>query len=372
MRTVPFLDVGATYSELSTEIDVGIARVLSSGRYLLGPELEAFESSWARYCGTKHAIGVGSGLDALVLILMALDVGPGSEVIVPANTFIATWLAVSEVGATIVPVDPDPATMNLTPESIAAAVTPRTAAIMPVHLYGSPCDLAELDRVGSRLGLPVVYDAAQAHGATFRSSPVGAYGTASTWSFYPGKNLGAFGDGGAVTTNDSDVDRRLRALRNYGSEIKYRHDVRGRNSRLSELDSVVLRCKLERLDEWNRRRDDIANLYLGCLLESTMSRPSHQRVLDEAQPSWHLFVIRTSDRDMVAERFLRSGIETGIHYPIPPHQQGAYQSEINASFPVSEALSQQLLSLPIGPHLSDSDVERVCRALEDLPEEDRT
>jgi len=358
--TVPFLDVGATYRELRDEIDIAYRRVMDSGWFLLGPELEAFETSWAEYCGVSHAAGVASGLDALVLALRALDVGPGDEVIVPSHTFIATWLAVTAVGATIVPVEPDSATYNITGEAVAAALTPRTAAVMPVHLYGLPADVHGIDEVARAARVPVIYDAAQAHGARVDGVPVGRFGTISAWSFYPGKNLGAFGDGGAVTSDDKDLIARIKQLRNYGSQVKYQHENLGVNSRLDEFQAAVLSVKLTRLDEWNARRQFVADAYCRGLADLDVVLPA---VPDGMSSSWHLFVVASEERDRTKEALASKGVETGIHYPVPCHQQRAYSGLGLGPFPMAEHMSSRILSLPIGPHIPESHVTRVVECL---------
>ena len=348
---VPFLDLHAAYLELKTEIDAAVARVLDSGWYILGPEVEAFEGEFAAYCEAEHAIGVANGLDALHLALLAMGVGPGDEVIVPSNTYIATWLAVSQCGATPVPVDPLEATYNIDPAQIEAAITPRTKVILPVHLYGQPADLDPILAIARKHGVRILEDAAQAHGARYKGRRVGAHGDAVAWSFYPGKNLGAFGDGGAVTTNDAEIAERIRILRNYGAREKYVNETKGFNSRLDPLQAAVLRVKLLRLDEWNARRKVIAEQYLEKLKSSTFLLPV---VPDWADPVWHLFVVRHFHRNTIQERLSGTGIGTLIHYPVPPHRQRAYDSlSFSAdSFPAANLLSAEVLSLPIGPHMS--------------------
>jgi dTDP-4-amino-4,6-dideoxygalactose transaminase len=361
---VPFLDLGATYRELREEIDAAVSRVLASGWYLLGAELEAFEREFAAYSGAAHCVGVANGLDALELSLRALGVGPGDEVIAPSNTFVATWLAISAVGARVVPVEPDERTYNLDPERIERAITPRTRAILPVHLYGQPADMDPIRTVARRHGVRVLADAAQAHGAHYRSRPVGALGDLVAWSFYPGKNLGAFGDAGAVTTDDPALATELRTLRNYGSRIKYVNEVRGVNSRMEELHAAMLRVKLRRLDEWNARRVAQANRYLHALAETSLTLP---HVPSWASPSWHLFVVRANDRDALRARLRERGVETLIHYPIPPHRQAAYADlgyDVGA-FPIAEAVHEQVLSLPIGPHATDEQIDFVVSCLRD-------
>ena len=359
---VPFLDLSAPYAELKGELDAAYQRVMASGWYILGREVDAFEEEFAAYCGTRHCIGVGNGLDALHLILRALDIGEGDEVIVPANTYIATWLAVSYAGATPVPVEPDPATCNLDPSRIESALTTRTRAIIPVHLYGQPADMESINAVARHHGLKVIEDAAQAHGARYRGRLSGSLGDAAGFSFYPGKNLGAFGDGGAVTTDDDTLARRIRLLRNYGSSRKYIHDEAGFNSRLDEIQAALLRVKLTRLDEWNDRRRVVAERYRATLAGNDTVLP---QVLPFADPAWHLFVVHHPDRDSVTAKLDRSDIGWLVHYPIPPHLQEAYRhlGYREGSFPLAEQLSREVLSLPMGPHLTDDQIGAVCACL---------
>jgi dTDP-4-amino-4,6-dideoxygalactose transaminase len=360
-RQVSFLDLARAYDELQSELDDAVMRVVRSGWYVLGEEVSAFEREFAEYVGTRHCIGVANGLDALSLSLTAMGVGAGDEVIVPSNTFIATWLAVSQVGAVPVPVEPDLETYNLDPQQIEGAITTRTKAICPVHLYGQPADMEPILAVASDHGIMVLEDAAQAQGARYDNRRVGAFGDAAAWSFYPGKNLGGFGDGGAVTTDDDDLASRLRQLGNYGSSRKYVHDVRGTNSRLDEIQAAVLRVKLRHLEEWNARRQAVAAAYLDGLREVSAVLPrTHQR----ATSAWHLFVVRVADRRSVLERLEASGVHAGVHYPTPPHLQGAYvdQGWKLGDFPVSELIHDEVISLPIGPHLDTDQVETVIRA----------
>jgi dTDP-4-amino-4,6-dideoxygalactose transaminase len=348
---IPFLDVGATYRELQAELDAAYRRVMIGGSYILGEEGERFEAEWAAYCGAKHCVGVANGLDALHLVLRAWGIGPGDEVIVPSNTYIATWLAVSYVGATPVPVEPDKHTYNIDPARIETAITVRTKAIIPVHLYGQPADMDPINEVASRHGLRVLEDAAQAHGARYKGRPAGALGHASAWSFYPGKNLGAFGDGGAVTTNDDELADRVRVLRNYGSRVKYFNEVKGFNSRLDPLQAAFLRAKLARLDEWNARRSEVAAYYFGALAEVPgLVLPL---VPAWATPSWHLFVVRHPRRDDLQPALTNQGIGTMIHYPVAPHLADAYADLAvgPGTLPTAETLADTVLSLPMGPHL---------------------
>lgn len=354
--SIPFLDLKAPYYELKEEFDAAYRRVMESGWYVLGVEVDAFESEFASYCEAKHCIGVGNGLDALHLILRAMEIGPGDEVIVPANTFIATWLAVSYAGATPVPVEPDERTYNINPASIEAAITKRTKAIMPVHLYGQPADMDAINTIAKRRGLKVIEDAAQAHGARYKGRRVGCLGDAAGFSFYPGKNLGAYGDGGAVVTNDDMLAGKIRVLRNYGSRVKYHNEVKGYNSRLDELQAALLRVKLTMLDEWNNRRRILAKEYLQNLREITGLTLPH--VPEWADPVWHLFVVRHPRRDVLHKALCKADVGTLIHYPIPPHLAGAYMEmgwKVSA-FPVAEQQTKTVLSLPIGPHCDSSSV----------------
>ena len=359
---IPFLDLSAAYRELQTGIDAAVARSLASGYYIGGPEVEAFEAEFATYCGATHAVGVANGLDALHLALRAMDVGPGDEVIVPSNTYIATWLAVSQCGATPVPVEPDARTYNIDPARIEAAITPRTKVILPVHLYGQPADLDPILTIARKHGLKVLEDGAQAHGARYKGQRLGAHGDAVAWSFYPGKNLGAMGDGGAITTNDAQLADRIRVLRNYGSRVKYVNEVQGYNSRLDPLQAAILRVKLAHLDEWNTRRRDIAASYQQGLVGCGLTLPF---VPDWAVPAWHLFVVLHPHRDAVLKHLADANIGALIHYPIPPHLQQAYATAGYApgQFPLAEQIANQCLSLPIGPHLDKADVALVINAL---------
>lgn len=359
---IPFLDLGAAYRELKIEIDAAIHRVLDSGWYILGPEVEAFEAEWAAWCGAGHAVGLANGLDALILALRALDIGPGDEVIVPSNTYIATWLAVTAVGARPVPVEPDPATHNIDPARIAAAITPATRAILPVHLYGQPADLDPILALARQHGLGVIEDAAQAHGARYKGRRIGAHGDVVCWSFYPGKNLGALGDGGAVTTNRADLADRIRVLRNYGSRVKYVNEVQGVNSRLDPIQAAVLRAKLPHLDAWTDRRRAIAAAYGKGLRDTGLILP---HVPDWAEPAWHLYVLRSPNRDGLQKRLTEAGVGTLIHYPIPPHMQAAYADLGLApdTLPLARDLAGEVLSLPMGPQLPLADAARVIDAV---------
>ncbi|PJK27895.1 DegT/DnrJ/EryC1/StrS family aminotransferase [Minwuia thermotolerans] len=359
---IPFLDLKAAYCELKPEIDAAIHRVLESGWYILGPEAEAFEAEWAEYCGAAHAVGLANGLDALTLALRALEVGSGDEVIVPSNTYIATWLAVSAVGARPVPVEPDPATYNIDPDRIVAAITPATRVLLPVHLYGQPADLDPILTLARKHELAVVEDAAQAHGARYKGRRIGSHGDVVCWSFYPGKNLGALGDAGAVTTDRADLADRIRVLRNYGSRRKYVNEAAGVNSRLDPLQAAVLRVKLKVLDEWTERRRAVATAYAEGLRGSGLTLPYAP---DWAEPVWHLYVVRSEARDALQERLTNAGIDTLIHYPIPPHMQGAYAELKMApeAMPLARDLADKLLSLPMGPHLGTARARSVVSML---------
>ncbi len=359
---IPFLDLRAATAELREELDVAIAAVMDSGRFVLGPEVEAFEHEWASHVGARHAVGVGNGLDAIELALRAMDIGAGDEVIVPSHTFVATWLAVERTGATIVPVEPDPATFNLDPQRIEAALTSRTRAVIPVHLYGRPADMDPILDIALRHGLRVIEDAAQAHGARYRGRPVGSIGDAAAWSFYPAKNLGAFGDAGAVTTSDAAVADRVRRLRNYGSSAKYVHDEIGVNSRLDELQAATLRVKLRHLDDWNRRRAAVATSYVNGLRGAPVTLPASPET--DGGHVWHLFVVQSSGRDILQAALRARGIETLIHYPTPPHRQAAFRERsAGADLPIADRLASQVLSLPIGPHLLPEHSAEVIESL---------
>ena len=359
---IPFLDLGAAYRELKPEIDTALSRVLESSWYILGPEVEAFETEWAAYCDAKHAVGLANGLDALTLALRALDIGPGDEVIVPSNTYIATWLAVTGVGATPVPVEPDVATHNIDAARIEAAITSRTRVLLPVHLYGQPANMDPILDIAKRHGLRVLEDAAQAHGARYKGQRIGAHGDIVCWSFYPGKNLGALGDAGAVTTDDAALAERIALLRNYGSRQKYVNEETGVNSRLDPIQAAVLRVKLGVLDEWTERRRAMAAAYTKGLAESGVILP---HVPDWADPAWHLYVVRTSDREALQDRMTEAGVGTLIHYPIPPHMQKAYADMeiMPEALPIARDLASDVLSLPMGPQLSLDQVQDVVNAL---------
>jgi dTDP-4-amino-4,6-dideoxygalactose transaminase len=361
MKNIPFLDLRESYLELKTELDDAVQRVMNSGWYIHGEEVKAFESEFAEFCNVKYCIGVGNGLDALHLILRAMEIGPGDEVIVPSNTFIATWLAISYAGATPVPVEPDERTCNIDPNRIESAITGRTKAIMPVHLYGQPADMYPILEIAVKHHLKIIEDAAQAQGAKYKGKRTGGFGDAAGFSFYPGKNIGAFGDGGAVTTNDPVIAEKVRRLSNYGSKVKYSHEVKGFNSRLDELQAAVLRVKLRKLDEWNERRRMIANIYLRGLADiQGLTLPF---VPEWAEPVWHVFVVRTSERDELQKYLSGQGIQTLIHYPVPPHKQDAYKEVNYLALPISERIHKEVLSMPMGPSMAEKDVYTVIESI---------
>jgi dTDP-4-amino-4,6-dideoxygalactose transaminase len=366
MMKVPFLDLRASYIGIKDELDAAYHRVMNSGWYILGEEVEAFEREFAAYCGVKYCVGVGNGLDALHLILRGMGIGPEDEVIVPANTYIATWLAVSYAGAKPVPVEPDERTYNIDPAKIEAAITKKTKAILPVHLYGQPADMDAILEIAERYRLNVIEDAAQAHGALYKGRRTGALGHAAGFSFYPGKNLGAFGDGGAVTTNDDLFADRIRCLRNYGSHIKYYNELKGFNSRLDELQAAFLRVKLHKLDEWNERRKRIVHHYLAALTDLPDLTLPH--VPSWADPIWHLFVVRTKSRALLQKHLGEQGIQTLIHYPIPPHKQDAYLEYNAIDLPITEKIHQEVLSIPIGPAMQRDEVAVIVKVIKDFYE----
>lgn len=360
---VQFLNLSGPYEELKSELNEAFERTMLSGSYILGKEVQAFETEFAAYCGVNHCIGVGNGLEALHLILTACGIGPGDEVIVPSNTYIATWLAVSHAGAVPVPVEPDPRTFNIDPLRIEEAISPRTRAVMPVHLYGAPADMDPIMALATKYGLKVIEDNAQAHGALYKGKRTGSLGHAAGNSFYPGKNLGAFGDAGAVTTNDPDLAEKVRILRNYGSRVKYYNEVIGYNSRLDELQAALLRVKLRHLDEWNKRRSRIAALYLDAMAEASgLTLPF---IPTYAGPVWHLFVVRHPRRNGLQKHLEASGVGTLIHYPVPPHLSKAYEEMAFApgGYPIAESLADTVLSLPMGPHLKAGEVDHVVETV---------
>ena len=360
---IPFLDLKVSYLELQKEFDEAYQRVMHSGYYILGEEVEAFEREFADYCGVRYCIGVGNGLEALHIILRAYEIGPGDEVIVPANTYIASWLAVTYAGARIVPVEPVPNTYNIDPERIEEAVTPATRAIMPVHLYGQPADMDPINEIAERYHLMVVPDAAQAHGARYKGNKVGALGHASGWSFYPTKNLGAFGDAGAITTDDEVLADRVRVLRNYGSQQKYYNEIQGFNSRLDPVQAAFLRVKLKYLDQWNNHRSTIARRYLESL--ATVPGLHLPHVPEWSEPSWHLFVVLHPQRDLIIEKLSSAGIGTLIHYPVPPHLSGAYKEQgwKRGDFPITEYIANSAVSLPLSPYIDLNSIDKIVEVI---------
>jgi dTDP-4-amino-4,6-dideoxygalactose transaminase len=362
---LPFLDLTAAYHELEAEIKVAVNRVLSSGWYILGPEVEAFETEFADYCGANHCIGLGNGLDALTIALRAMGIQAGDEVIVPSNTYIATWLAVSHSGAVPIPVEPNKKTYNIDINLIEEAVTKKTKAIIPVHLYGQSVDLDPILSIARDYDLKVLEDGAQCHGAKYKGRKIGAHGDAVAWSFYPGKNLGGVGDGGAVTTNDPLLADKIKSLRNYGSKKKYYNEVIGHNSRLDPIQAAALRVKLKYLDDWNQRRERTAKLYLNNLDDQRLILPFVEKW---ANSVWHLFVVRTKDRDSLQEKLSARGIDTIIHYPVPPHRQEAYSEGVHSDMKlqICERLSEEVLSLPLFPQMDESQTNYFIRTINEL------
>ena len=363
---IRYLALERLHHEIRTELDAAIAGVVDRGQFILGDEVRAFEVAWAAFVQCDHTVAVGSGQDALEIALQAVGVRAGDEVLVPSNTYVATWMAVSRVGAIPVGIDPDPATHLITPEALAAAACPRTRAVLPVHLYGTPVDGAGIAEVARDLSLAVVEDAAQAHGARYHGHPVGYYADATAWSFYPGKNLGALGDGGAVTTSDPAVAERARLLGNYGSAVKHHHEIIGGNSRLDEVQAAVLRVKLRHLDRWNARRSAIAQRHIEALSQLPVGLPL---IPQWAEPVWHVFVITHPRRDELAEGLRRLGVETLQHYPTAPWAQPAYAGHPGRLQPVADALAASVLSLPVGPELRDDEVESVIAAVREAVSE---
>lgn len=360
---IPFNNFCAAYQELQSELDEAYHRFMTSGWYILGDQVRKFEEELAAYCGTKHCVGVANGLEALTLILKAWDIGPGDEVVVPSNTYIASWLAVTHSGATPVPVEPDPLTYDIDPNRIQGSITNKTKAIMPVHLYGQPADMDPINAIAREHGLKVVEDAAQALGSTYRNRMSGSLGDAAGHSFYPTKNLGAFGDAGAITTNDDELAAKARSLRNYGSTKRYHNDLVGYNSRLDELQAAFLRVKLSKLDEWNERRRAVANFYSAAL--QNLRQVKLPEVAPSVSPNWHLYVIRNESRNRLQAELSRTGVETLIHYPVPPHLSEAYRhlGFGKGSQPIAEELASSVLSLPLHAHIDGTTSSRVVDAV---------
>ncbi|GAA0708226.1 DegT/DnrJ/EryC1/StrS family aminotransferase [Dokdonella soli] len=368
---VSFLELAPAYRELQAEIDEAFHKVLVKGWYVLGEEVASFEQEFADYLDVMHCVGVASGLDALALCLEALEVGSGHEVIVPSNTYIATALAVTRVGAKVVFVEPDPLTRNLDPSEVQRAITSRTAAILPVHLYGLPAEMQAIRKIANDHGLHVIEDAAQAHGARYFNKRAGGLGDVAAFSFYPGKNLGAFGDGGVVVTDDAAIAERIRTLRNYGSRVKYYNDMRGHNSRLDELQAAALNVKLPYLDAWNARRRHWAQRYNEAFAQiEGLVLPIEP---EGCESCWHLYVVGTERRSELQHYLAERGIGTLIHYPLPPYRQRAYADLLipPGTFPVADELANRVLSLPIGPHLSEEGIAYVCECVTGFFKRDR-
>lgn len=361
---IPFVDLRAQYRRIQDEVDPAVLAVMQRGDFILGGAVAEFEREFAEYCGVKYCIGVDSGYSALELIVRAYEIGPGDEVITAANTFIATTLAISNAGATPVLVDCDPETYNIDAAKIEAAITPRTRAIMPVHLYGQMADMDAIRTIARKHNLLVFEDAAQAAGARYKGRMAGSLGDAAGFSFYPGKNLGAYGDGGAVTTNDAAIAEKIRLLRNIGQKVKYYHEVKGFNNRLDTMQAAVLRVKLPHLDGWNAERRHAAATYAEMLDGLPLVTPT---TAGYAEHIFHLYVVRVFDRESLMEYLKERGIATGLHYPIPIHLQPAY-AELGygrGDFPVTEAYAETIVSLPIFPELDDDKVAYVAGAIRD-------
>lgn len=361
MSKVAFLDLREAHAELAGELDVALSRVVRSGRYVRGSEVELFEREFAHYCGQAAAVGVGNGLEGLQLTLEAIGIGHGDEVLVSAHTSIATWLAITHAGARPVPIEPDTDTMVIDPGRVEQSIGPRTAAILPVHLYGMPADMDALAPIARKHGLALVEDASQAHGARLRGRPLGSVSDAAVYSLYPTKNLGALGDAGIVLSDDRELVERIRVLANYGERRRHESEQRGHNSRLDEIQAALLRVKLERLEEWNGRRRAWAKQYLELLADCPgLVLPG---ATDGALPVWHQFVVRVAARDLVREQLANRGVETLVHYPTPPHRSAAYASDYLDPLPVTEQLAASVLSLPISPQLSATACTHVCEAV---------
>jgi dTDP-4-amino-4,6-dideoxygalactose transaminase len=360
---IDFLNLHRINTPHEEKLTSAVRRVIDSGWYILGEECSRFEAEFAAWCGVRHCIGVANGLDALQLSLRGLGIGPGDEVLVPSHTFIATWLAVTSIGATPVPVEPRSDTCNMNPELLTAALTPRTRAVLPVHLYGQPAEMNAIRQFAQKHGLYVIEDAAQAHGATYAGQRTGSLGDAAAFSFYPGKNLGALGDGGAITTNDDNLAHRLRQLRNYGSTRKYHHELTGVNSRLDEIQAAMLRAKLPALDSENAVRNRLAHRYLAGLAGLQIGLP---KVANDCTAVWHLFVIQVDDRDKVQQALASRGIATMIHYPVACHVQPAYAGHDWPPLPVTNELQHRVLSLPISPVHTEAEIDEVIAALVEI------
>jgi dTDP-4-amino-4,6-dideoxygalactose transaminase len=363
--TVPLNDIRGQYRSLKPAIDEALARVIESACFVGGREIAAFEEQFAAYCDVPHCVGVGNGTDALTLALTALGIGPGDEVITVANTFIATVEAIWATGAQPVFVDVRPDTMLMDADALRGAISPRTKAVIPVHLYGQPCGMSDISEIARRHGLKVIEDAAQAHGARWAGGRVGSFGDAACFSFYPGKNLGAFGDAGAVVSSDAALIRRIRMLANHGRREKYLHETAGTNSRLDALQAAVLRVKLGSLDRWNESRRRIAATYARGLAAHDGVTLALPRVNDQAEPAWHLFVVRIPDRQAFVHYLQGHGIETGAHYPVPLHRQPAWVGRLGAAtvLPVTERAAARVVSLPLFPEMTAAHIDAVIHAV---------
>lgn len=360
--SIPFLDLKSSYLELKDEFDEAYLKLMNSGNYILGEEVELFEKEYASFLDTKYCIGVGNGLEAISLALIACGIKSGDEVIVPSNTYIATWLAVTHIGAIPIPVEPCEDTYNINPLKILEKISRKTKAIIPVHLYGQPSDMQQILDIAKKNNLKIIEDAAQAHGAEIDNKKIGCHGDAVAWSFYPGKNLGAFGDGGAVTTNCEKISEKVKSLRNYGSKKKYINKEKGFNSRLDPLQAAFLRIKLRHLEKWTERRRIIAKSYLERINNKKIKLP----IVDlRMNPVWHLFVIRSADRTVLQDYLHNKDIGTLIHYPVPPYKQNAYKDlKLKLrEYPIANQLADEVLSIPIGPHLSLEEADLVIDAL---------
>lgn len=357
---IKFLDLKKINNRYREEIDSRIKNILNKGWYLQGEENENFTKNFANFCGTKFALGVANGLDALNLIIKAYGFGNGDEIIVPANTYIATILAISENGCIPILVEPDIKTYNINPDSIEEKITTKTKAIMVVHLYGQAVQMEKIWKIAKKYNLKIIEDSAQAHGAIYQENRTGNLGDASGFSFYPGKNLGCIGDGGAVTTNDEELFNKIKAIANYGSDRKYHHIYKGVNSRLDEIQAAVLDVKLKHLDSDNNKRREISKYYRENIKNSKIILPE---TYDEKSHVWHIFAVRTQNRDEFQKYLTEKGIQTIIHYPTPPHKQGAYKEWNNLSFPITEEIHNTILSLPISPVMTDSEIEKVVEVV---------
>ncbi len=360
MKKIAFLDLKRFHSELENEIELKLKEVFCKYNFIGGEEVSSFEKNFASFSSIKYCVGVGNGLEALFLILKAIEIEKEDEVIVPSNTFIATWLAVSMCGGKPIPVEPDPITYNIDTTKIEALITPKTKAIIPVHLYGRAANMTEINKIADTYGLHIVEDAAQAQGATHSNKPVGSFSIASATSFYPGKNLGAFGDAGAVITDNVKIADKIRMLGNYGSKLKYSHELKGINSRLDEIQAAVLNIKLKHLNKWNQERKDIAQLY-GNLIENTLIQLPN--CMNDNESVWHLYVIRTKSREQLRNFLYEKNIETGIHYPIPCHMQKCYRGEGYMNLKQTEVMAKEILSLPIYPGITKNEIAYIAESI---------